>query len=115
VWSRIILALSSVCIISSAAEAQSCLRWNSYVSKWDYAYCGAKAVNSAVGWGMGRVVPGGNYAYKAGNYIGNYAATHPVQPKVWNPPPLRQPYSYSAPALPRQVQQYVPIYPRFRR
>lgn len=111
--SKIILVVSSLCIASSTAEAQSCVRWNSYTSSWDYLYCGANAVNRAAPTVLNRVVPGGGYAYRAGNYIGNYVVAHPVQPRVYSPPPLTQ-YGYTAPALPRQLQRYAPIYPRYR-
>ncbi len=108
------ILILGLCIASGSAEAQSCLRRNSYTGTWDYVYCGANAVNRAAPYVLNRVVPGGGYAYRGGNYIGNYIVTHPVQPRVWNPPPIRQPYSYTAPALPRQIQRYAPIYPRYR-
>jgi hypothetical protein len=111
-WLRFALVLSGICILSSAAEAQSCLRWNSYVSRWDYVYCGATAVNKGVGYVMGRVVPGGQYAYRAGNYIGNYAATHPQPVQRWSPPPLQR-STYTPPQLPYQVRRYAPIYPNY--
>jgi hypothetical protein len=113
-WSRLILALSGISIVSSAAEAQSCLRWNSYVSRWDYIYCGAAAANSGAGYVAGRLVPGGQYAYRAGNYVGNYMATHPQPGHVWNPPPIQR-YSYTPPQLPYQLRQYAPIYPNYGR
>lgn len=113
-WSRFVLALSGICIVSSAAEAQSCLRWNSYVSRYDYIYCGAAAVNKGAGFVMGRVVPGGGVAYRAGNYIGNYMVTHPQPVRRWSPPPLQR-YNYTPPRLPYQMQRYAPIYPNYGR
>ena len=113
-WSKLILGLSGVFIVSASAEAQSCLRWNSYTGVYDYVYCGANAVNRAVPYVLNRVVPGGGYAYRGGNAIGNYMMDHPVQPRIWNPPPYRSPYTYQAPALPRQYQRYAPVYPHYR-
>lgn len=114
--SKITLAISvaALCIVSGSAKSQSCLSWNSYTGVWDYVYCGAYATNKVAPYVLNRVVPGGGYAYRGGNYIGDYIVTHPVQPRVWNPPPYRSPYSYTPPALPRQIQRYAPYYPNYR-
>jgi len=109
---RIILATICGVATYSSAEAQSCLRRSSYVSGYDYVYCGAEAVNKGAGYIAGRLVPGGNYAYKAGNYIGERYYDPSIRPQPYAAPPRVQ-QTYYPPAAPFQYRQYAPTYPNY--